>query len=165
MADDEFDFSDDDFDDLPANTLDHLEARAFEATQHQANTARGPESDYGLDDGDQVVNLDHLPQYTQPQPQPQPDYAYHDDNDDDDHDHDYGNHEDGDANSDQQLYHHGMQVQEPPGPSQHDPTQLLQRIKKVRHCPHPPQHTKDLTNPRSWSKTRRASGGKPRSSR
>ena len=127
--DDEFDFSDDDFDDLPANTLDHLEASAFRATQHQANkkqSTRDAESDYGLDDGDQVVNLAHEPQYTQPQPQPQQDYAYHD-----------------------AAYHddeYGMQVEEePPRPSQAaDTNQLLQRIKKVRptHAMHATsQHT------------------------
>ncbi|CAE7027938.1 hypothetical protein CFE70_004001 [Pyrenophora teres f. teres 0-1] len=68
MADDEFDFSDDEFDHLPANTLDHLEASAFRATQqqqqqHQANKTHDAESDYGLDDdGDEVVNLDDAPQ-------------------------------------------------------------------------------------------------------
>lgn len=120
--DDEFDFSDDDFDDLPANTLDHLEASAFRATQHQANkneSTRDAESDYGLDDGDQVVNLDHGPRYTQPQPQQ--DYAYHDDE-------------------------YGMQVDEQLlRPSQAaDTNQLLQRIKKVRptHAMHATsQHT------------------------
>jgi len=125
--DDEFDFSDDDFDDLPANTLDHLEASAFRATQHQANkneSIRDAESDYGLDEGDQVVNLDHGPRYTQPQPQQ--DYAYHDG-----------------------AYHddeYGMQVDEQPlRPSQAaDTNQLLERIKKVRptHAMHATsQHT------------------------
>ncbi|KAF1838889.1 hypothetical protein BDW02DRAFT_487865 [Decorospora gaudefroyi] len=59
MADDAFDFSDDDLDDLPTNALQHLEANAIRATQRQATTA--PESDYGLDDGDEVVNLDDAP--------------------------------------------------------------------------------------------------------
>lgn len=58
MDDDEFDFSDTDLDDLPANTLQHLEATAIHATQHQGHAHPAPESDYGLDDGDEVVNLD-----------------------------------------------------------------------------------------------------------
>ncbi|KAF2028366.1 hypothetical protein EK21DRAFT_69948 [Setomelanomma holmii] len=58
MDDDEYDldFSDPDLDDLPANALQHLEATALRATQH--HTTAAPESDYGLDEGDEVVNLD-----------------------------------------------------------------------------------------------------------
>jgi hypothetical protein len=126
MADDEFDdFSDDDLDDLPANALQHLEASAIRATQHQPDA--DPESDYGLDDGDEVVNLDdasgpprastwvtdQAPQYTQPQHNY--DYSY-DDNDNENDDHD-----------------DHMDVEEPPRRSQADPNALLQRIKKVRH--------------------------------
>jgi hypothetical protein len=131
MADDEFDFSDDDLDDLPANTLQHLEASAIRATQHQATAA--PDSDYGLDDGDEVINLDdapgphdaspwvtangHAPQYTQPVEE------YHDDHDQNyDHDH----------HVDDQLDNYHTEVEEPPRKSQADPNQLLQRIKKVR---------------------------------
>jgi hypothetical protein len=135
MADDEFDFSDDDLDDLPTNTLQHLEASAIRATQHQATAA--PDSDYGLDDGDEVINLDeapgprhaspwatgngngngNAPQYTQPQQ----DY---DNNYDDTYDHDH--------HVDVQLHTNQMEVDEPPRRSQADPNQLLQRIKKVR---------------------------------
>ncbi|KAI1668533.1 DUF3636 domain containing protein [Pyrenophora tritici-repentis] len=101
MADDEFDFSDDDFDHLPTNTLDHLEASALRATQHQADKTRDPESDYGLDDdGDEVINLDDAPQYARPQ---------------DEYDH----------------LGHGIQVQDAPRTSQADPNHLLQRIKKL----------------------------------
>jgi hypothetical protein len=119
--DDDFGFSDSDLDDLPANTLQHLEANAVRATQHQQQA--GPESDYGLEDGDEVVNLDDdnpaahhaysaaAPQYTQPQP----DHAY-----DDSH-----------GQQQQQLYADQMEVEEQPYRSQADPGQLLSRIKKV----------------------------------
>lgn len=53
--DDEFGFSDPDLDDLPAKTLQHLEATAIRATQPLPTA---PESDYGIDAGDEVVNLD-----------------------------------------------------------------------------------------------------------
>ncbi|KAF1976634.1 hypothetical protein BU23DRAFT_578523 [Bimuria novae-zelandiae CBS 107.79] len=67
MDDDEFDFSDADLDDLPANTLDQLETRAFRATQqqvqiqgHEAVVDEEDFSYFGFDDGDEdeVVNLD-----------------------------------------------------------------------------------------------------------
>ncbi|KAH4182512.1 hypothetical protein HBI26_214770 [Parastagonospora nodorum] len=118
--DDDFGFSDSDLDDLPANTLQHLEANAVRATQHQQQA--GPESDYGLDEGDEVVNLDDdnaaahhaysvaAPEYTQPQ---QTDYAYDD------------------SNGQQQLYADQMEVEEQPYRSQADPGQLLSRIKKL----------------------------------
>ncbi|KAF2821021.1 hypothetical protein CC86DRAFT_449002 [Ophiobolus disseminans] len=117
MDEDDFDFSDSDLDDLPANTLQNLEASAIRATQHQPPPA--PESDYGLDDGDEVVNLDDdagpahayavaAPQYTQPQ------QAF-----------DYTHDADNELDQDQ------MEVEEPPRRSQADPTQLLSRIKKL----------------------------------
>jgi hypothetical protein len=118
MDEDDFDFSDSDLDDLPANTLQHLEASAIRATQHPVQA--GPESDYGLDDGDEVVNLDDdeagtrhaynvaVPQHTQAQPE----YGYHDNGD--------------------QLYEDQMEVEEQPYRSQADSDQLLTRIKKVR---------------------------------
>jgi hypothetical protein len=57
--DDEFAFSDPDLDYLPANTLQEFEANALRATQHQRQQSLpAPESDHGLDDGDQVINLD-----------------------------------------------------------------------------------------------------------
>jgi hypothetical protein len=117
MAEDDFDFSDTDLDDLPANTLQHLEASAIRATQHQAPPA--PESDYGLDDGDEVVNLDDddavpthaysnaVPQYAQAQPAD--DYTHNGDSLDQDE----------------------MDVEEQPRRSQADPNTLLSRIKKV----------------------------------
>ncbi|KAJ4364502.1 hypothetical protein N0V83_009097 [Neocucurbitaria cava] len=92
MDDDEdFDFSDSDLDDLPANALQHLEINALRATQHQTQqqTQAAPESDYGLDDGDEVVNLDD------------------------------------------ELYHGQVGIEEQPRRSQADPSQLLQRIKKL----------------------------------
>ncbi|RAR06576.1 hypothetical protein DDE83_006911 [Stemphylium lycopersici] len=136
MADDDFGFDDDDFDDLPANTLQHLEATAIRATQqphqqpHQQPPA--PESDYGLDDGEEVVNLDDAsgpqrasawvaadaPQYAQPQQ----DYDY---------DHDHGQHPQDDADTASCFYNEPMDMEEPPRRSQADPNQLLQRIKKL----------------------------------
>ena len=118
MDEDDFDFSDSDLDDLPANTLQHLEANAIRATQRQAQPA--PESDYGLDDGDEVINLDDddagpahaysvaAPQYTQTLQ----DYDYN-------HDEHNGPYED------------QMEVEEQPRQSQADSGQLLSRIKKV----------------------------------
>ena len=55
--DDEFDFDDDGLDLLPAHTLPQLETTAIRATQHQGRT-NASESDYGLEDGDEVINLD-----------------------------------------------------------------------------------------------------------
>lgn len=126
MDDDEFDFSDHDLDDLPANTLQHLEASAIRATQRQPSAA--PESDYGLDDGDEVVNLDDAakPPHASPwvnvdaPPPTQPQQEY----DCDDHNHDHSHGENGDNDT--------MDVEELPRRSQADPTPLLQRIKKVR---------------------------------
>jgi hypothetical protein len=111
--DDDFDFSDPDLDDLPANTLQQIEANAIRATQHPPTA---PESDYGLDDADEVVNLDDgpprtlnaAPRYTQDQQ----DYSY--------------------AHGAEQLYPDDMDVEEQPRQSQADPGQLLARIKKVR---------------------------------
>jgi hypothetical protein len=145
MAEDDFDFSDSDLDDLPANTLLHLEENAIRATQQPLHPA--PESDYGLDDGDEVVNLDDddasqahayrvaAPQYTQPQ-------AY-----------DY------DASGHDEPYAPQMDVDEPPSRSQADPNQLLSRIKKVRcDCPAP----RGSADVRSWSRRRCASARRPR---
>lgn len=119
MDEDDFDFSDSDLDDLPANTLHHLEANAIRATQQPALSAA--ESDYGLDDGEEVINLDDddtgpthaynsvaAPQYTPAQEG----YTYHD-------------------NGDNELYQDHMEVEEPPRRSQADAGQLLSRIKKV----------------------------------
>jgi len=122
MDDDDFGFSDSDLDDLPANTLQHLEANAVRATQHQQQT--GPESDYGLEDGDEVVNLDddnaaaHAAYSVAAQPQQA--YAYDD------------------SHGQQQLYADHMEVEEQPYRSQAEPGQLLSRIKKVGYTRHTP---------------------------
>ncbi|KAF2262147.1 hypothetical protein CC78DRAFT_535031 [Lojkania enalia] len=55
--DDDFSFSDHDLDDLPANALQQLETTAILSTQQPAS-AFPPESGYGLDDADEVINLD-----------------------------------------------------------------------------------------------------------
>ncbi|KAH7072219.1 hypothetical protein BKA63DRAFT_65103 [Paraphoma chrysanthemicola] len=114
----DFDFSDAELDDLPAHALQHLEASAVRATQHHAHSQRAlaaPESDYGLDDGDEVVNLDDddaaAPRYTPPR-QPY-DYARH------------GDEQPGAHVADD------MDVDEQPRRSQADATQLLSRIKKL----------------------------------
>ncbi|KAH9870859.1 hypothetical protein J1614_006431 [Plenodomus biglobosus] len=168
----DLDFSDPDLDDLPANTLHHLEANAIRATQQQQQQQQKgqqqqqqqkqqqqqhqqqppsqpnpePESDYGLDDGDEVINLDETtttvaaaaaaataaattpttitttrPQYTASQA-----HEYHNPHLEH-YPHDTPNH---------QLDHdhraqHNAQVAELPYRSQADPTQLLQRIKKL----------------------------------
>ncbi|RYO13815.1 hypothetical protein AA0111_g12148 [Alternaria arborescens] len=120
MADDDLDdFSDDDFDDLPANALDDLEASAIRATQQpqQQQLLFDPEADsddYGLEDGDEVVNLDDAS--GPPRASQDYDYAY-----------DYDHNQNGDG----QTYHGQMEVEEQPRPSQADPNALLQRIKKL----------------------------------
>jgi hypothetical protein len=124
MADDDLDdFSDDDFDDLPANALDDLEASAIRATQQpqQQQLLFDPEADsddYGLEDGDEVVNLDDAS--GPPRASQDYDYAY-----------DYDHNQNGDG----QTYNGQMEVEEQPRPSQADPNALLQRIKKVRCLP------------------------------
>ena len=148
MDEDDFDFSDSDLDELPANTLLHLEEKATRATQPPPQQP-APESDYGLDDGDEVVNLDDddagqahtyrvaTPQYTQPAPA----YDYH-------------------ASGHHEPYEPPMDVDEPPYRSQADPGQLLSRIKKVRcDCPAP----RGSADVRSWSRRRCASARRPRS--
>jgi hypothetical protein len=149
MDEDEFDFSDSDLDDLPANTLQHLEANAIRATQQQALVA--PESDYGLEDGDEVVNLDDddgpshaysvaAPQCSQPQPQPE----------DEDEDVDHGGRE---------LYEDQMDVEEQPRKSQVDPSQLLSRIKKVGYGAS--TRSRGAADVCSWSTTRHVSARPP----
>lgn len=114
MDDDEFDFSDHDLDDLPANTLQQLETTAICATQHHRNDSAAHGSDYGLDDGDEVVNLDDEADAPGFAPAQQ-NYGYNPTN------------TDGNA-----LYGDAMEVEEPPRQSQADVSKLLQRIKKVR---------------------------------
>ena len=119
--DDEFDFSDDGLDDLPANTLQQLEAHAIQATQHP--------SDYGLeDDGDEVINLDEqtiVPQaatesWVSVAVPPQQDHGYSHD--------DWNRYQDANGADDD-----AMEVEEQPRRSQADVNTLLMRIKKV--CP------------------------------
>lgn len=161
--DDDFGFDDDDLDDLPANALEHLEANALRATQ-QSRPQPPPhpvqESDYGLDDSEEVVNLNDasgLPRaspwvvtvpvshHTQPQREDTHDYDYdYQQNGDNDGYNDKKNnyaavgpddYDQGGAGAHSQTLHqHFVNVQELPQPSQADPNQLLQRIKKVR-CP------------------------------
>ncbi|KAF2844305.1 hypothetical protein T440DRAFT_523596 [Plenodomus tracheiphilus IPT5] len=142
MDDDDFDFSDPDLDDLPANTLQHLEASAIRATQHQhqhyANA--DPESDYGLDDGDEVINLNDTaaPPHTSPRvanaaaapplqytftksQQCEYDIQYHEQ---------FAEHA-FDQRDDPHQDYNGAENAELPYRSQADPTQLLQRIKKL----------------------------------
>lgn len=147
MEHDEFDFSDADLDDLPANTLQHLEASARRATQHPPPPA--PESDYGLDDGDEVVNLDDdagaAHTYAAPAPQhilrPPPALAHA-------HHHDAPHASDGDD----------MDVEAPPRPSQVEAGPLLARIKKVGRRRAPWESAADV---RSSSRTRCARRRKP----
>lgn len=141
--DDDFDFSDDGLDELPADALDQLETTAIHATQHQHQSrSAAPESDYGADDGDgdEVINLDDQTAAPQPAtwgvaaaqpgnaPPQQYDYSYgnesHPQNgyvNQNDHGIGYGNN----------AYTEVMQVEEQPQRSQVDVNQLLLRIKKV----------------------------------
>lgn len=136
--DDDFDFSDHDLDDLPDDALQHLEANAIRATQHQPQLYVAPQSDYGLDDGDEVVNLnDAGPQYSNTHHYGTEPVLLEEEHDAEDVTvDDYGN---GDGNAHgEQLYDDYMQVEQRPVPprSQADPSQLLQRIKKVGSlCP------------------------------
>lgn len=157
--DDDFDFSDHDLDDLPANTLLHLEANAIRATQHQAqqhheddqhhehhrqhalqsrSNAR-PESDYGLDDGDIVINLGDTtappppaspwvaaPQETPSQLECANQRKYHNLYLDP-----YAEHAHDQLNDPYQDQYNDAGRTELPYRSQADPNQLLQRIKKL----------------------------------
>lgn len=115
--DDDFDFSDHDLDDLPANTIEQFEAAAIRATQ-QPQTRTG-ESDYGLDDGDEVINLDDEAGFAHgPHGRGHDPYDTHDA---------YHAYDEG-TTIDESNY----RLTQPPRPSQADPDQLLSRIKKVR---------------------------------
>lgn len=122
MSNDDFDFSDHDLDDLPANTIQQFEADAIRATQQQQQQTRhtAPESDYGLEDGDEVINLDDEQGFAQAQHG-----RAHDSHDTHDTYHDY------DTTVDEGNYYKITQVAEQPRQSQADPDQLLSRIKKV----------------------------------
>ncbi|KAF2732212.1 hypothetical protein EJ04DRAFT_514063 [Polyplosphaeria fusca] len=105
--DDEFDFSDHDLDDLPANTLQQLEKTAILSTQAPA-TDHAHESDYGLEDGDEVINLDDEGAAS---------VAPHHPSDQDERTH--------------RLHDGAMDIDGPPARSQADANQLLLRIKKL----------------------------------
>ena len=119
MDDDEFDFSDADLDDLPANTLQQLETTAIRATQQQNDIIVDEEDSayYGFDDGDEdeVVNLDddapHLPSNIN----------------NNNHVHGYQT-----TQPDNGVDNGAMEVEELPRQSQIDVGKLLERIKKVR---------------------------------
>lgn len=123
MSDADFDFSDDDLDDLPATAIEQFEAAAIRATQ-QPRTAAA--SDYGLDDDDEVINLDD-------------DNITHLDDSNN-----ITNLDDGDdiTNRDNPDELRPTQL---PRPSQADPDQLLARIKKVRAAAPAPAPTPALT--------------------
>lgn len=128
MSDDDFDFSDHDLDDLPANAIEQFEAAAIRATQ-QAQ-ARRAESNYGLDDGDEVINLDDADGFAQGQQG-----RGHDPHDAYDA---YEAYDEGTTIDENNSYRQtqpprasAWQVVGPPRPSQADPDQLLLRIKKV----------------------------------
>jgi len=140
--DDEFDFSDDDLDDLPANTLQQLETTAIRATQHFPPTAL--ESEYGLDDGDEVINLNDA---APPQPSPWVNVPRHQPN------HPYPQHDSRNDANGNSFYNDAMEIEEQPRRSQIDSNQLLLRIKKVFPPRSPFQGSADLS---SWSKTRPA---------
>lgn len=141
MSDDDFDFSDHDLDDLPANTIEQFEAAAIRATQHPRTQAQSqtqtqtqpqtqrqhaaPGSDYGLDDGDEVINLDHEDGFAQGQHGHAHDpYDTYDS---------YDAYEEGTTiDEGNNTYEHTHVIEPPRQPqSQADPDQLLSRIKKV----------------------------------
>jgi hypothetical protein len=124
MSDDDFNFSDHDLDDLPANTIEQFEAAAIRATQ-QPQTRR-IESDYGPDDADEVINLDDEDGHAQGQRHDPYDtydaYEAYDEGTTIDESH---------YKQTQPPQGSAWQVVEPPRQSQADPDQLLSRIKKV----------------------------------
>lgn len=130
MSDNDFGFSDHDLDDLPANAIEQFEAAAIRATQQPPPTANAaPESDYGLDDGDEVVNLDDAAEFAQG-PRGHDSYggAYEA----------YEAYEAFDEGTtiDEGNTHEHVQTVPAPRPSQADPDQLLARIKKVETLHH-----------------------------
>lgn len=126
MSDDDFDFSDHDLDDLPANTIQQFEAAAIRATQQQPQTQdAAPESDYGLDDADEVINLDDADGFGQ-EHQDRPHDPYET----------YDTYDVYDTTIDESNHHEHVQESEQPRQSQVDPDQLLSRIKKVGQRAH-----------------------------
>jgi len=125
MSDGDFDFSDHDLDDLPANTIEQFEAAAIRATQQQQQQQQQQQtrqpaggSDYGLDDADEVINLDDEDGFVQGEDP-------HDTFDA------YDAYEEGTTIDESYNYQHQHAVEQPPRQSQADPDQLLARIKKV----------------------------------
>ncbi|KAJ4287760.1 hypothetical protein N0V90_012464 [Kalmusia sp. IMI 367209] len=121
MDDDEFNFSDHDFDDLPANTLQQLETAAIRATQHHDPAVAGEDSAYyGPDDDgeeDEVVNLDDprgASHFANGNGNGNPDYEAGQEN-----------------NRGDVRYSEAMEVEAPPRQSQVDVGRLLERIKKL----------------------------------
>ncbi|KAF2639690.1 hypothetical protein P280DRAFT_428981 [Massarina eburnea CBS 473.64] len=111
MDDDEFDFSGHELDGLPADELDELETTAIQATQHRERPdTQAHDSDYGFDDGEEVINLDDAADATR-FGQLQHSYDYNPV---------YG---DGDPME--------VDVGEAPRQSQADPSRLLKRIKEL----------------------------------
>jgi hypothetical protein len=157
--DDEFGFSDEGLDDLPADALLQLETDAIRATQHEAQyetLPRAPESDYGDydDDGDEVINLDEqagIPQASawaaDAAPRRQHDQAQQEYNYDlngayGDGANDHGAQDDTiDVDAGQEV-----EAQEQPTRSQVDVHQLLLRIKKASF---PPARAPPAANRRS----------------
>lgn len=126
MDDDDFDFSDADLDDLPANTLQQLETTAIRATQQQHNDAAADQDDsayYGFadgdDDDDDVVNLDD----DTPAPRFPTDHHNH---------HAHGYQTTQPDSGVRTQYGGAMEAEELPRQSQVDVGKLLERIKKVR---------------------------------
>ncbi|KAF2623243.1 hypothetical protein BU25DRAFT_401073 [Macroventuria anomochaeta] len=125
MSDDEFDFSDHDLDNLPANTIEQFEAAAIQATQQQQQQQTrhaALESDYGLDDGDEVINLDDEDGFA-PGQQGRG-HAPYDTYDT------YDAYEEG-TTIDEGSRYENVHVVQQPRQSQADPDQLLSRIKKL----------------------------------
>lgn len=139
MDEDDFDFSDADLDDLPANALEQLETAAIRATQqhqhqhqHDETTVLDDSAYYGFfddgeDDGGEVVNLDDFANttnanadhgYAAPHPAFQPTAQQPDQHD--------------------QHEQAGGELEQPPSQpqphpqSQSDVGRLLERIKKVK---------------------------------
>lgn len=134
MSDDDFDFSDHDLDDLPANAIEQFEAAAIRATQQPQQQQTGvaaPESDYGLDDGDEVVNLDDEDGFARGQQDRTHDpYDTHNAHDAYDAHDAHDAYDEGTTIDESNLHEHTPATQ-PPRQSQADLDQLLVRIQKV----------------------------------
>ncbi|KAF1949039.1 hypothetical protein CC80DRAFT_497805 [Byssothecium circinans] len=127
MDDDEFDFSGHELDDLPANALQELETTAIQATQHQANShAPADGSDYGSDDGDEVINLDDAAGASRFN-QLQQNHSYAPAHDS----HSGFNHPHNELYGEPMEMEVEVEVEEAPRQSQADPNRMLRRIKDL----------------------------------